>query len=587
MISTPLALSLTHSFTEVGALVAIAGVLGIAVLSVLLFSQGREIKRLREWAGRAPERAAGLEQRMANQRQAAAGAQQQGAVAGVAPQAADGRVTGVRPVPRVTPLVTHATVAAAAAAGGTAAAAAQAAPAAAGQGTNSAPGGAPASPAPALTPAAAATTAAAATAAAQHTASSPPGTGSPPASSSPPDPNAPAAQPGGAPAVAAPGALPPATAAGVAAGVAASQPQAAGSAPPQPAAPSADPSPPGSASTPVPASPPGKPTASPVPAAPPAPNGPPSAIPVAAQAQSAPARLVPPGAVPPAPVPSSPASPSPESPSAESPSALPVPVTAAAAERASNGDGDASPIAALAEREPVVAAVAESAGAVARPRYPPSPPDSGASDESAADADPDQHADARSSERRLPDPSEFRYLRDEPRRRGGHRWLLIAGVVLAGVVAAVVVVLATGGGGGSPAASTTGAANVAHPRSHTHAPAPAAHHSAVSASGPAQLHVVVLNSTEINGLAHRVAGTLQEHGFHQAQALAAHPAGSYTSSVVEYAPGYTSSAEEVARALGVETANVKPMESGTSSLASGASVVVIAAGNESSGGSTG
>ncbi len=34
------------------------------MLSLLVFSQAREIKRLREWAGRAPERAAELEQRV-------------------------------------------------------------------------------------------------------------------------------------------------------------------------------------------------------------------------------------------------------------------------------------------------------------------------------------------------------------------------------------------------------------------------------------------------------------------------------------------------------------------------------------------
>ena len=41
-----------------------AALLGIAILSLLVFSQAREIKRLREWAGRAPERASELEQRV-------------------------------------------------------------------------------------------------------------------------------------------------------------------------------------------------------------------------------------------------------------------------------------------------------------------------------------------------------------------------------------------------------------------------------------------------------------------------------------------------------------------------------------------
>ena len=42
---------------EIGAYAGLASVLGLAVLSALYFSQARDVKRLREWAGRAPERA--------------------------------------------------------------------------------------------------------------------------------------------------------------------------------------------------------------------------------------------------------------------------------------------------------------------------------------------------------------------------------------------------------------------------------------------------------------------------------------------------------------------------------------------------
>jgi hypothetical protein len=42
---------------EIGAAAAVAAVVGQAVLSALYVSQAREVKRLREWAGRAPERA--------------------------------------------------------------------------------------------------------------------------------------------------------------------------------------------------------------------------------------------------------------------------------------------------------------------------------------------------------------------------------------------------------------------------------------------------------------------------------------------------------------------------------------------------
>jgi hypothetical protein len=48
----------------IGALAGLAAILGLAVLSMLYFAQARELKRLREWAGRAPERAAELQERV-------------------------------------------------------------------------------------------------------------------------------------------------------------------------------------------------------------------------------------------------------------------------------------------------------------------------------------------------------------------------------------------------------------------------------------------------------------------------------------------------------------------------------------------
>src|ERR1700680_1065227 len=64
MMATALALSLSSSFTKVGAIAAFAALVGIAVMSLLFFSQARELKRLREWADAEPERAAEREQRL-------------------------------------------------------------------------------------------------------------------------------------------------------------------------------------------------------------------------------------------------------------------------------------------------------------------------------------------------------------------------------------------------------------------------------------------------------------------------------------------------------------------------------------------
>jgi len=62
-----LALSISGPLTDVGALAGLVAILGIAVLSLLYFAQAREVKRLREWAGRAPERAQELQERVAEQ----------------------------------------------------------------------------------------------------------------------------------------------------------------------------------------------------------------------------------------------------------------------------------------------------------------------------------------------------------------------------------------------------------------------------------------------------------------------------------------------------------------------------------------
>ena len=43
---------------RVGAYAGLAAFLGLAILALLYFSQARDVRRLREWAGRAPERAA-------------------------------------------------------------------------------------------------------------------------------------------------------------------------------------------------------------------------------------------------------------------------------------------------------------------------------------------------------------------------------------------------------------------------------------------------------------------------------------------------------------------------------------------------
>ena len=59
------ALEISEQVEKFGAYAGLAAILGLAVLSLLYFGQARELKRLREWAGRAPERAAEMAERAA------------------------------------------------------------------------------------------------------------------------------------------------------------------------------------------------------------------------------------------------------------------------------------------------------------------------------------------------------------------------------------------------------------------------------------------------------------------------------------------------------------------------------------------
>jgi hypothetical protein len=76
------ALHVSDRIKDYGSYAGFACVLGLAVLSLLYFAQAREVKRLREWAGRAPERDAELQARVT------AEAQQRAATPAAAPAAA-------------------------------------------------------------------------------------------------------------------------------------------------------------------------------------------------------------------------------------------------------------------------------------------------------------------------------------------------------------------------------------------------------------------------------------------------------------------------------------------------------------------
>src|SRR3954468_21264532 len=88
------AFSIQDQVEKYGAYVGLAAFLGLAVLTVLYFAQARELKRLRDWAGRAPERAQEIEARVvatadeARRAQAEPAAERSGTVGPAQPVAA-------------------------------------------------------------------------------------------------------------------------------------------------------------------------------------------------------------------------------------------------------------------------------------------------------------------------------------------------------------------------------------------------------------------------------------------------------------------------------------------------------------------
>jgi hypothetical protein len=156
------------------------------------------------------------------------------------------------------------------------------------------------------------------------------------------------------------------------------------------------------------------------------------------------------------------------------------------------------------------------------------------------------------------------------------------------VVVAVLVSGVVGGGksgstttAGSPAVATGGSAGTSHARRSAS--------SSGRAGNPAVTPVSVLNGTSTVGLARRLSDTLQQKGYRRASFLTARPAGTHSSTLVEYASGHRADALAVARALGVSrsSSSVKPLDAATGALGGPGAVVVVIAGSDQSRGAAG
>lgn len=158
--------------------------------------------------------------------------------------------------------------------------------------------------------------------------------------------------------------------------------------------------------------------------------------------------------------------------------------------------------------------------------------------------------------------------------------LILGGVIV--IAVAIVLILSSGGGGKSTGQASAGGQGTAKTTStsstsSTHkTKRPSSHHSESTAPAvsPAATTVAVLNGTNTTGLAHGLSQDLQRSGYSQATALDGTPPGSHAATVVEYTNGHKAEAQGVASSLNVT--QVQPMETAVSSLASAATVVVVA-----------
>jgi hypothetical protein len=180
-------------------------------------------------------------------------------------------------------------------------------------------------------------------------------------------------------------------------------------------------------------------------------------------------------------------------------------------------------------------------------------------------------------ERRATGEPPVRRYRTERRSPGRSTVLVVVGLIVA-VAVIVAVVLSLGGGKGASSSSSEAGGGAGNGATQTSAQGTSGTERSSNAGSGAttsagQLNVVVLNGTTTTGLAHRVAGELQQHGYTRASALGGQPPGANQATVVEYASGHRSDAQRVARSLGVTQA--QPVEGTVASMAGSASIVVI------------
>lgn len=174
---------------------------------------------------------------------------------------------------------------------------------------------------------------------------------------------------------------------------------------------------------------------------------------------------------------------------------------------------------------------------------------------------------------------------DEPERSSGNRLLFGFGAaaLLAGIVIAATTLF--GGGGDKPAGSGSGSGNSAQTddagsggsgsgSTKSTTPAPV---------DPASVRVMVLNGTQVNGLAQQVTDRLSGKGYGTSQPNTYSSDQTLTTTMVQYRSGHATEARQVAKDLGLQSSAAQPIDANVSVAAPETADVIVVTGQDLAG----
>lgn len=170
---------------------------------------------------------------------------------------------------------------------------------------------------------------------------------------------------------------------------------------------------------------------------------------------------------------------------------------------------------------------------------------------------------------------------EERERSGGNR--LLFGVGAAALLAGIVLAATTlfGGGGDDAPVATTGSAQT--DGGDAGAGGDAADPSTPEPVDPSSVRVMVLNGTQVTGLAQKVTDSLSGQGYGMGQPNTFSSVQTLEVTMVQYRSGHATEARQVAKDLGLASSTVQPIDSEVSIAAPETADVIVVTGQDLAG----